>query len=111
MRFSRTNMLISSWPAAAFVKENRRQTAEFSITAFCWRNAGLKKSRTYTRHDAEIRPELFNLTLAVGPLFPRPPPCGEPECWCRPETSSRVEPHALGPGAAAAPTRPGGPSG
>src|SRR3954451_17832199 len=63
MRFSRTNMLISSWPAAAFVKENRRQTAEFSITSFCWRNAGLKKSRTYTRHDAEIRPELFNLSL------------------------------------------------
>src|SRR3954464_2563759 len=49
--------------------------------------------------------------LLVAPFFPRPPPCGEPECWCRPETSSRVEPHALGPGAAAAPTRPGGPSG
>src|SRR3954451_13694041 len=65
MRFSRTNMLISSWPAAAFVKENRRQTAEFSITDFCWRNAGLKKSRTYTRHDAEIRPELFNLSVGT----------------------------------------------
>src|SRR3954470_22355279 len=36
--------------------------------------------------------------LLLAPFFPRPPPCGEPECWCRPETSSRVEPHALGPG-------------
>src|SRR3954453_12743416 len=35
--------------------------------------------------------------LLVAPFFPRPPPCGEPGCWCRPETSSRVEPHALGP--------------
>src|SRR4051812_8046382 len=35
--------------------------------------------------------------LLVAPFFPRPPPCGEPEGWCRPETSSRVEPHALGP--------------
>src|SRR3954447_26880374 len=35
--------------------------------------------------------------LLLAPFFPRPPPCGEPGCWCRPETSSRVEPHALGP--------------
>src|SRR3982751_5335320 len=49
--------------------------------------------------------------LLLAPFFPRPPPCGEPGCWCHRETSSRVEPHALGPGAAAAPRRPGGPSG
>src|SRR3954462_3120719 len=49
--------------------------------------------------------------LLLAPFFPRPPPCGGPEWWCRTEPSSRVETHALGPGAAAAPTRPGGPSG
>src|SRR3954453_8975912 len=32
-----------------------------------------------------------------APFFPRPPPCGAPGCWCHPETSSRVEPRALGP--------------
>src|SRR3954451_3273940 len=26
--------------------------------------------------------------LLLAPFFPRPPPCGEPGCWCHRETSS-----------------------
>ena len=45
------------------------------------------------------------LWTAIGRLV-----CGEPGCWCRPETSCQGGPRALGPGAAAAPRRPSGPS-
>jgi hypothetical protein len=38
------------------------QAAEFSITAFSWRNADSRKSRTYERHNAKIRLKLFNLS-------------------------------------------------
>src|SRR3954467_4870143 len=63
MRFSRTNMRLAAARCRSLSRKIGVQTAEFSITAFCWRNAGLRKSRTYTRHDAEIRPELFNLSF------------------------------------------------
>ena len=41
------------------------RTAEFSITAFPWRKADTRKSRTYARENAEIRLELFKLSWTV----------------------------------------------
>src|SRR3954462_10067727 len=35
-------------------------------------------------------------SLLLAPFFPRPPPCGEPGCWCHRETSCLVEPRAPG---------------
>src|SRR3954447_1201463 len=63
MRFSRTNMRLAAARCRSLSREIGVQTAEFSITAFCWRNADSRKSRTYERHNAEIRLELFNLSL------------------------------------------------
>src|SRR3954451_15537014 len=70
MRFSRTNMRLAAARCRSLSRKIGVQTAEFSITAFCWRNADSRKSRTYERHNAEIRLELFNLsqeTEAVPP--------------------------------------------
>src|SRR3954452_5923560 len=64
MRFSRTNMRLAAARCRSLSRKIGVQTAEFSITAFCWRNADSRKSRTYERHNAEIRLELFNLSLA-----------------------------------------------
>src|SRR5215204_6558956 len=81
--------------------------------------------------NATARPSPSAITQALVPYPPRDRPrasqrsrsaeeppferhrllSGGPGCWCRPETSSRVEPRALGRGAAGAPTRPGAPSG
>src|SRR3954454_11038064 len=63
MRFSRTNMRLAAARCRSLSRKIGVQTAEFSITAFCWRNADSRKSRTYERHNAEIRLELFNLSL------------------------------------------------
>src|SRR4051794_25459399 len=63
MRFSRTNMRLAAARCRSLSSKIGVQTAEFSITAFCWRNADSRKSRTYERHNAEIRLELFNLSL------------------------------------------------
>src|SRR4051794_13773677 len=80
---------------------------------------------------ATARPSPSAITQALVPYPPRERPSasrvsrsadeppferhrllsGGPGCWCRPETSSRAGHHAPGPGAAAAPTRPGAPSG
>src|SRR3954463_8292417 len=80
---------------------------------------------------ATARPSPSAITQALVPYPPRDRPSasrvsrsadeppferhrllsGGPGCWCRPETSSRAGHHAPGPGAAAAPTRPGAPSG
>src|SRR3954449_7851283 len=80
---------------------------------------------------ATARPSPSAITQALVPYPPRDRPSasrvsrsadeppferhrllsGGPGCWCRTETSSRAGHHALGPGAAAAPTRPGAPSG
>src|SRR5215217_7729008 len=62
MRFSRTNMRLAAARCRGLSRKIGVQTAEFSITAFCWRNADSRKSRTYERHNAEIRLELFNLS-------------------------------------------------
>src|SRR4051794_13726722 len=62
MRFSRTNMRLAAARCRSLSRKIGVQTAEFSITAFCWRNADSRKSRTYERHNAEIRLELFNLS-------------------------------------------------
>src|SRR3954454_24771454 len=62
MRFSRTNMRLAAARCRSLSRKIGVQTAEFSITAFCWRNADSWKSRTYERHNAEIRLELFNLS-------------------------------------------------
>src|SRR3954453_19282565 len=62
MRFSRTNMRLAAARCRSLSRKIGVQTAEFSITAFCWREAGLRKSRTYERHNAEIRLELFKLS-------------------------------------------------
>src|SRR4051794_18841411 len=72
MRFSRTNMRLAAARCRSLSRKIGVQTAEFSITAFCWRNADSRKSRTYERHNAEIRLELFNLSH-VG-RTPRPIP-------------------------------------
>src|SRR3954454_20138098 len=64
MRFSRTNMRLAAARCRSLSRKIGVQTAEFSITAFCWRNADSRKSRTYERHNAEIRLELFNLSQA-----------------------------------------------
>src|SRR4051794_16905657 len=64
MRFSRTNMRLAAARCRSLSRKIGVQTAEFSITAFCWRNADSRKSRTYERHNAEIRLELFNLRQA-----------------------------------------------
>src|SRR3954451_24435976 len=81
--------------------------------------------------NATARPSPSAITQALVPYPPRDRPSasrvsrsadeppferhrllsGGPGCWCRPETSSRAGHHAPGPGAAAAPTRPGAPSG
>src|SRR3954454_23674286 len=63
MRFSRTNMRLAAARCRSLSRKIGVQTAEFSITAFCWRNADSRKSRTYERHNAEIRLELFNLSI------------------------------------------------
>src|SRR3954470_24282199 len=63
MRFSRTNMRLAAARCRSLSRKIGVQTAEFSITAFCWRNADSRKSRTYERHNAEIRLELFNLSF------------------------------------------------
>src|SRR3954447_25613812 len=80
---------------------------------------------------ATARPSPSAITQALVPYPPRDRPSasrvsrsadeppferhrllsGGPGCWCRPETSSRAGHHAPGRGAAAAPTRPGAPSG
>src|SRR3954469_8331884 len=65
MRFSRTNMRLAAARCRSLSRKIGVQTAEFSITAFCWRNADSRKSRTYERHNAEIRLELFNLSQAA----------------------------------------------
>src|SRR5215212_6228903 len=65
MRFSRTNMRLAAARCRSLSRKIGVQTAEFSITAFCWRNADSRKSRTYERHNAEIRLELFNLSKAL----------------------------------------------
>src|SRR3954469_3002074 len=62
MRFSRTNMRLAAARCRSLSRKIGVKTAEFSITAFCWRNADSRKSRTYERHNAEIRLELFNLS-------------------------------------------------
>src|SRR3954452_8364336 len=62
MRFSRTNMRLAAARCRSLSRKIGVQTAEFSITAFCWQNADSRKSRTYERHNAEIRLELFNLS-------------------------------------------------
>src|SRR3954447_14638606 len=64
MRFSRTNMRLAAARCRSLSRKIGVQTAEFSITAFCWRNTDSSKSRTYERHNAEIRLELFNLSQA-----------------------------------------------
>src|SRR4051794_31490190 len=64
MRLSRTNMRLAAARCRSLLRKIGVQTAEFSITAFCWRNADSRKSRTYERHNAEIRLELFNLSIA-----------------------------------------------
>src|SRR3954464_10410472 len=74
MRFSRTNMRLAAARCRSLSRKIGVQIAEFSITAFCWRNADSRKSRTYERHNAEIRLELFNLSLGAC----RPPPAGSP---------------------------------
>src|SRR3954463_9032215 len=66
MRFSRTNMRLAAARCRSLSRKIGVQTAEFSITAFCWRNADSRKSRTYERHNAEIRLELFNLSEKCG---------------------------------------------
>src|SRR3954451_11409088 len=66
MRFSRTNMRLAAARCRSLSRKIGVQTAEFSITAFCWRNADSRKSRTYHRHNAEIRLELFNLSFGEG---------------------------------------------
>src|SRR3954466_8146679 len=63
MRFSRTNMRLAAARCRSLSRKIGVQTAEFSITGFCWQNADSRKSRTYERHNAEIRLELFNLSL------------------------------------------------
>src|SRR4051812_28163846 len=73
MRFSRTNMRLAAARCRSLSRKIGVQTAEFSITAFCWRNADSRKSRTYERHNAEIRLELFNLSLRALPF----PPTGD----------------------------------
>src|SRR3954462_13099729 len=55
MRFSRTNMRLAAARCRSLSRKIGVQTAEFSITAFCWRNAGLKKSRTYTGSGRRTR--------------------------------------------------------
>src|SRR5215213_2705788 len=72
MRFSRTNMRLAAARCRVLSRKIGVQTAEFSITAFCWRNADSRKSRTYERHNAEIRLELFNLSCAwqLQPSWP-----------------------------------------
>src|SRR3954468_22724515 len=67
MRFSRTNMRLAAARCRSLSRKIGVQTAEFSITAFCWRNADSRKSRTYERHNAEIRLELFNLSQERAP--------------------------------------------
>src|SRR3982751_4463973 len=71
MRFSRTNMRLAAARCRSLSRKIGVQTAEFSITAFCWRNADSRKSRTYERHNAEIRLELFNLSDAKDHARPR----------------------------------------
>src|SRR4051812_41394254 len=66
MRFSRTNMRLAAARCRSLSSKIGVQTAEFSITAFCWRNADSRKSRTYERHNAEIRLQLFNLSQTPG---------------------------------------------
>src|SRR3954465_10596844 len=68
MRFSRTNMRLAAARCRSLSRKIGVQTAEFSITAFCWRNADSRKSRTYERHNAEIRLELFNLSQRKLPM-------------------------------------------
>src|SRR4051795_13128037 len=69
MRFSRTNMRLAAARCRSLSSKIGVQTAEFSITAFCWRNADSRKSRTYERHNAEIRLELFNLSQGAQHRF------------------------------------------
>src|SRR3954451_4971052 len=72
MRFSRTNMRLAAARCRSLSRKIGVQTAEFSITAFCWRNADSRKSRTYERHNAEIRLELFNLSKEFCPSRAQP---------------------------------------
>src|SRR4051812_5700325 len=96
MRFSRTNMRLAAARCRSLSTKIGVQTAEFSITAFCWRNADSRKSRTYERHNAEIRLGLFNLSQGSGRgwdrVRQRPPlPQGSPNT-----RSSRTRSHPRG---------------
>src|SRR4051795_3405572 len=109
MRFSRTNMRLAAARCRSLSKKIGVQTAEFSITAFCWRNADSRKSRTYERHNAEIRLELFNLSHTAARLQPGSDTRGGAlalaagGCHRSPLPCQRRRPHPAGGGLRGAP--------